>query len=71
MKLKDLLNVLRSNAKIIDWKNMKLIGEYNIMYVAVVDDNFKLVKNHDLLLDKEVVFINYDDNEIRIGVLKL
>ena len=68
MKLKDLLNVLRSNAKIIDWNTMKLIGEFNIMYFTIINDDFKQVKNYDLLLEREIVFINNDD-EIRIGVI--
>lgn len=68
MKLKDLLNVLKCNAKIIDWNTMDIVGEFDEMYMAILDDDFNYVINENDLLEKEVVFVNSADDEIRIGI---
>ena len=58
MKLRDLLNVLRSTTEIIDWNTMKKIGEYNTTYFEILDEDMEVVTNLEELNDKEVVFVN-------------
>ena len=58
MKLRDLLNVLRSTTEIIDWNTMKKIGEYNTTYFEILDEDMEVVTNLEELNDKEVVFEN-------------
>ena len=68
MKLKELLYVLRSNAKIIDWDTMEEIGEFDIAYVEILDKNMKFVDNLKQLYEKEVVCINNNEDMIKILV---
>lgn len=68
MKLEDLLYVLRSNAKIIDWDTMEEVGEFDTAYVEILDENMKIVANVKQLYEKEVICVNNNEDMIRILV---
>lgn len=69
MKLKDLLQVLRSDAEIFDYKTMEKIGEFIVVYWKILDEKECIMRNLEELSEKEVVFVNnrFKDT-IRIGI---
>ena len=65
MKLKDLLEVLRDNAKIYSWNTMKELGEFNVGYMEILNENMQPLSNARNLEEKRVVVVrHYNDTMI-------
>ena len=68
MKLKDLLTVLRDNAKIYSWNTMKELGEFNVVYMEILNENMQPLLNVRDLEEKRVVVVRNHNDIITIFV---